>query len=68
MTTRTLYAAQRDNITEAGLLANSVEELQALIKTKFTYSDNMKPENVIYWEEYRKSLQIVKITTITEAI
>ena len=68
MTTRTLYAAQRDNITEPGLLANSLEELQALIKAKFTYSDNMKPENVIYWEEYRKSLQIVKVTTITEKI
>lgn len=68
MTTRTLYAAQRDNITEPGLLANSLEELQALIKAKFTYSDNMKPENVIYWEEYRKSLEIVKVTTITEKI
>jgi hypothetical protein len=66
----TFYIAIREGhmTGEPGLSASTIEELQAKIKEKFTYPKNMEPENVIYWEEYRKSLKIAKETTIIELI
>jgi hypothetical protein len=73
MTTTTIktsvqFVALRNGNPEAGLSANSLEELQNLIAAKFTYKPTMLPENVIYWEDYRKSLTVAKVTTNYESI
>ena len=68
MTTYTQFVAQRNGVTEPGLSAKTIEELQQLIKEKFTYKSTMLPENVIYWENYKKSLTFAKVTTIVETI
>ncbi len=62
------FVAMYNNSIEPGLVGNSLEELQHRIATKFTYSPTMLPENVIYWEDYRKSLTISKVTTTYESI
>lgn len=62
------YVALRNGNPESSLRASSIEALQKLIAEKFTYKLNMLPENVIYWEDYRKSLTIAKETTTYESI
>ena len=66
--TRVHYEARYEFGGYAHICGNTIEELQKQIDEKFKYPDNMKPENVIYWENQKRGLTFHKVTTVSEQI
>lgn len=62
------YAVMNNEGFEGGFGSSTLDGIKKQINARFKYSSTMLPENVIYWENYKKQLKIVKVIEIIEEV